>query len=370
MMLNNPMMNMATPYKILLGIALLLLSVPISTAQERVSKVVEERFPLTNAGELQLENKYGNIKVTGWEQNEVAVKINIQVNHRKRENAENLLGRIRPKITSGGNYVAIVSEIANKNTGWFADLFNRTNPIDFDRSHVQIDYEVFLPKKAELKITNRFGDVLIEDWNGELKTLIEHGDLWLGEDLGKADIILKFGKVRARDLNYASLNLKNGRLDMENAKSLRINGSGTEMTLGTVNSLELYSNKDEIRIREVGTLYGNLKFSTLNITELSQDMDMTMKIADFNLEQIIAPETEIVIEQESSDISIQVTNFSHRFQATLEQGVVRLPKSFENVNSEMLDKSRKLRKIDASYGKDTKGAIRINGLKGIVTLRE
>lgn len=66
-MLNNPMMNMATPYKILLGIALLLFSVAVSTAQERVSKVVEERFPFTNAGELQLENKYGNITVTGWE---------------------------------------------------------------------------------------------------------------------------------------------------------------------------------------------------------------------------------------------------------------------------------------------------------------
>ncbi len=363
-------MNMATPYKILLGIALLLFSVQVSTAQKSVSKVVEERFPLTNKGELRLENKYGNITITGWEQNEVAVKIDIRVNHRKRDNAENLLGRIRPQITSGSDYVSIVSEISNKNTGWFADLFNRTNPIDFDRSHVQIDYEVFLPKKAKLKVTNRFGDVFIEDWSGSLNTLIEHGDLWLGEDLNKADIILKFGKIRARNLNYASLNLKNGELDMQDAKSLRINGSGTEMTVGTINSLELYSNKDDITLTEVGTLYGNLKFSTLNVERLSEDMDMTMKIADFRIAQIIAPETEIAIEQESSDISIQVTDFSHQFQATLEQGVVRLPKSFENVNSEMLDKGRKLRKIDATYGKDILGSIRINGLKGIVTLRE
>ncbi len=361
---------MATPYKTLLGIALLLFSVQVSTAQKSVSKVIEERFPLTNAGELQLENKYGTITVTGWEQNEVAVRIDVQVNHRKRDNAENLLGRIRPRINSGSEYVSIVSEIANKNTGWFADLFNRTNPIDFDRSHVQIDYEVFLPKKAELKITNRFGDVFIEDWSGSLNTLIEHGNLWLGEDLNKADIILKFGKVRARNLNYTSLNLKNGELDMENAKSLRINSSGTEMTMGTVNSLELYSNKDDIRLNEVGTIYGNLKFGTLNLERLTRDVDLTMKIADFRVEQIVAPETEIAIEQESSDINIRVSDFAHTFEATLEQGVVRLPKSFENVDSEMLDKGRKLRKIQATYGKDRKGAIRINGIKGIVTLRE
>ncbi|UJH67256.1 hypothetical protein [Allomuricauda sp. SCSIO 65647] len=361
---------MATPYKILLWMALVSLSVHVSTAQERVSKTVERSFPLTNAGELELENKYGNISVTGWEQDRVSVKIDIRVNHRKRDNARDLLGRIDPIIKSSSGYVSITSEISNKNTGWFADFFNRTNPIDFDRSRVQIDYEVFMPNKAGLKVTNRFGDVLIEDWSGELNTLIEHGDLWLGEDLNKADIILKFGKVRARDLDYASLNLKNGELDMENSKSLRLNSDGMEMKMGTVNALEIYSNKDDIVVTEVGTIYGSLKFSTLNLERLTQDVDLTMKIADFRVAQIIGPETEIVIEQESSDINLTVTDFSHRFDATLEQGVVRLPKSFENVKSDMLDKGKKLRKIQATYGESKEGTISINGIKGIVTLRE
>nr|WP_299346361.1 hypothetical protein [Allomuricauda sp.] len=361
---------MATHCKIFLWMALVLFSVHVGTAQERVSKTVEESFALNSNGELQLENKYGNITLTGWEQDRVSVKIEIKVNHRKRDNAKDLLRRINPEIKSSNGYVSIVSKISNKNTGWFADFFNRTNPIDSDRSHVQIDYEVFLPKKAKLKVTNRFGDVLIEGWSGSLNTLIEHGDLWIGEDLNKADIILKFGKVRARNLNYASLNLKNGELDMEDSRSLRLNSSGTEMKMGMVNSLELYSNKDDIAIAEAGTIYGDLKFSTVNLDGLAQDADLTMKIADFRVRQIIQPETSITLEQESSDISLTISDFSHRFEATLEQGVVRLPKSFENVKSDMLDKGRKLRKIEATYGKEKQGSIRINGIKGIVTLRE
>jgi hypothetical protein len=361
---------MATLYKKFLWMVLVLFSVQLGTAQEQVSKTVEERFPLTDSGELQLENKYGNITVTGWDQDEVFMKIDIVVNRRKRDDAKDLLGRIDPKIKSSNGLVSVKSEVAQKNTGWFADFFNRTNPIDVDRSRVQINYEVFLPKKAKLNITNRFGDVLIEDWKGELRTLIEHGDLWISDNLNKADIILKFGKVRARDLNYASLNLKNGELDMENAKSLRINGSGTDMQMGTINALEVYSNKDDIKLDEAGTVYGNLKFSSLILDRLAQNADLTLKIADFKVMQIIAPKTEIHLEQESSDISLTVTDFSHRFEATLEQGVVRLPKSFENVSSDMLDKGKKLRKIEATYGKSKEGAIRINGIKGIVTLME
>ncbi len=361
---------MVTLYKKLLWMALVLVSVHFSTAQDRVSKTLERSFTLNSTGELQVENKYGDLRITGWDKDEVSVKIQIRVNHRKKDNAKDLLGRINPKIKASNNLVSIVSEISNKNTGWFADFFNRTNPIDVDRSRVQIDYEVFLPRKARLKVVNRFGDVLIEDWSGELDALIEHGDLWLSDHLNRAKVLLKFGKLKAQDLNYARLNLKNGELDMGNSKDLRLTSSGTEIGMGTVNSLEIYSNKDDILLNEVGTMYGNLKFSTLVLERLTQDVDLSMKIADFKVTTIASSNTEIAIEQESSDIDLKVTDFSHRFEATLEQGLVRLPKSFQNVDSKMLDKGKKLREITATYGKENSGTITIKGIKGIVTLRE
>ena len=157
---------------------------------------------------------------------------------------------------------------------------------------------------------------------------------------------------------------------MEDAKSLRLNSNGMEMTLGTVNSLEIYSNKDDIALKEVGTIYGNLKFSTLYLESLVQNVDLTMKIADFRVQRIAEPDAEITIEQESSDINLTVTDFSHRFGATLEQGVVRLPRSFENVDSKLLDKGSRLREIRATYGDSRSGVISISGIKGIVTLND
>lgn len=363
-------MNMGTHYKLALWMAFVLFFGYMGTAQERVSKIVEREYQLSNSGELQIENKYGNIDVTGWEQNKVVIKVSIKVNHRKKENAESLLNRINPEFKTGSNYVSIVSKISNKNTGWFADFFNKTNPVDFDKRHVQIDYEVFLPVKAELRVTNRFGDVIIEGWSGPLSTLIEHGNLWVTEDLNKADIILKFGKVRTQDLEYADLTLKNGELEMENSGTLRLNSSGTEMDINTVKSLEIYSNKDDITISEVGSVNGTLRFSTFNTQRLMEEVNLDTKIADFRITQSIQSESKISIEQESSEITLNVSGFSHRFSATLEQGVVRLPKSFENVNSNVLDKGRRLREIEATYGRDQKGLISINGIKGIVTINE
>ena len=363
-------MIMGTRCKKILWMALVLFAVHGAKAQERVQKTIEKSFPLSGTGVLQLENKYGNVTLKGWDQNKVSITISIKVNHRRKENAEDLLQRINPEIKASNSYVSIVSEISNKNTGWFADFFNRNNPIDFDRSHVQIDYEIYLPAKAGIKVTNRFGDVVLENCNGPLTALIEHGNLWIGENLNKADIVLKYGKVRAKDLNYADLDLKNGELDMENSKSLRLRSDGTEINIHSVSSLEIYSNKDNVTVSETGTLYGSLEFTTFKLDRLAQEVDLKLKIVDFRVYEIINPAAEISIEQESADISLSVTNFSHRFTATLEEGVVRLPKSFENVNSEMLDKGRRLLKIEATYGQEKKGSISINGEKGIVTLND
>ena len=185
-----------------------------------------------------------------------------------------------------------------------------------------------------------------------------------------AQRILKFGKVRAQNLEYADLNLKNGDLEMENSSRLRLSSSGTEMDINSVKSLEIYSNKDDILIGEIGSVNGSLKFSTLNMQRLIKEVNLDAKIADFRVTQFIESESKISIEQESSEITLYVSGFSHKFSATLEQGVVRLPKSFENVNSTMLDKGRRLREIEATYGNDQKGLISINGIKGIVTINE
>ncbi len=362
-------MIMSIHCKKTLWIVLLLFST-IGRSQEKVYKTIEKSLSLTATGELQLENKYGNVTLKGWNQNKVAVTISITVNHRKKENAESLLERIHPEIKSSNEYISIVSEISNKNTGWFADFFNKNNPLDFDRSHIQIDYQVYLPINAGLKVTNRFGDVVLENFNGPLTAMIEHGDLWIGENLNKATINLKYGKLKAKDMNYADIDLKNGELDMNNSKSLRLKSDGSDISIHSVNSLEVYSNKDNVSVNEVGTLFGKLDFTTLKLEQLMNEVDMKMKIVDFRVYKITDPTAKIVIDQESADITIMVSNFSHRFSATLEEGVVRLPKSFENVNSEMLDKGRRLRKIDATYGKEKQGSIVINGKKGIVTLND
>ncbi|MGO4921112.1 hypothetical protein [Maribacter spongiicola] len=361
---------MDTLYKKLLLFAAALVFGLTVTAQEKVSKKVTKSYKFTNGGELRLENKYGNITVFGWNKNEVSITVNMTVTHKKKDNATDLLHRIAPVITSNDNYLSVNYEISDKSSGFFSNLFEKANPFDFDRSNVKIDYKVYMPQMTILNISNKFGDVLIEDWDGILKVDVEHGDIWINENITKADITLKYGKLKAKSIVNGSIYLNNGVLDMDDANRLQINSSGSKIDMQTVSSLELISNKDEVTLNVVASMNGTLKFSNVVLNNLKSDLNLDMRIADFKLGRILDQDATIKIEQESSEVSLNITDFPHKFSAVLEEGLVRLPKTFHDVNSKMLDKGRKLREIKALYGKKTLGRISITGKKGVVLLKE
>ena len=82
------------------------------------------------------------------------------------------------------------------------------------------------------------------------------------------------------------------------------------------------------------------------------------------------PDAVVTINQESSDLNLNISNLSFKLDATLEQGLLRLPKTFSNINTKMLDKGKRIREINAIYGKVALGAFVFTGKKGIITLKE
>ncbi len=361
---------MDTLYKKLFFLMVLVICGHSIVAQEKVSKQLNETYEMTNSGELYLENKYGDVTVTGWDRDNVSITVDITVTHKKRDNAENLLERISLNIREIEDFITVTSEISEKSAGFFAKYFNKANPFDFDRSNVQIDYTIQLPSNAELDITNKFGDVIIGDWSGKLKANVEHGDVWINKNINNADVALKYGKLRAKTVNYGNIRVKNGSVDVEESRDLRINSSGTDVKIDRVSSLEIYSSKDEITIEEVGAIHGDLRFTNMQLNNVDDQINLTMKIADFRVSKVRSPDATIVIDQESSEVSLTISDFSFRFDATLEEGLLRLPKSFKNVETKMLNRGKRVREITATYGKGSSGEISITGIKGAILLKE
>lgn len=360
-----------TFYNLTLAILFLLFSIHSIWSQEKVSKTIEKTYPLTNTGELHLDNKYGNIIINGWQENTIQIVVEIEVSKKKKEDALDLLARINPKINSTNDFINITSLIEEKSNSMFSRLFEKANPFDFDKANIQINYDIYLPQNAEINITNKFGDIIMSGWNGKLKMNQQHGDIWINKSLENANIEMKFGKLKTKSITYGNIQFKNGEIDIEESKELKINSSGTTISIENVASLEIHSSKDKINIQQLGNIKGELMFSNMNLNSVSDDINLTMEVADFWVSKLKKSNTNVIITQESSELNINISGTSIDFNASLEQGVLRIPKSFTNIKTDMIDKRKRIRDVSASYGKNSsKGKFQIIGKKGIIVLSE
>ncbi|MCL6267066.1 hypothetical protein [Flagellimonas myxillae] len=339
-------------------------------AQSERTKQWDNSYDLPANGTVQIENKYGNVVVNGWDRNELQVSIAIKVVHRKDENAKKLLDRIQPKVTQAGDFIRITSEIVDKSSSLLGRYFNKANPFDFDKSNVQIDFEVYMPVNAELNVTNKFGDLVIGSWNGDLEANVQHGDIWVNDAMSTAKVDMRFGKLNLGSVDYGNIKMSNGSIDIEQAQKLKIISSGSDIKLDQIVNLELYSSKDEVQLETIGVLRGDFKFSNVDVSSVGTEMFLTLRIAEVEIHDIIGPDPEIDIVQESSEIKLDVSGLAFDFRATLEQGLLRVPKTFSNVKSNITNAGRKIRDITASYGSGSKGDFSINGIKGVIVLTD
>ncbi len=360
---------MGTFYKqTILVIAIILANVLYG--QEVVSKKIEKTYDLTNTGEVYIDTKYGEVVINGWDKNTIQIIADVKVTHKKKEKANTLLDRITPTFRPTRNLVTIKTVIGEKNKSAFSKYFNKVNPFDFDKGNVEINYTIYLPTTAEINLTNKFGDVIISDWQGKLKATLQHGDMWINENLNNATIDMKFGTLNAKSIAYGSMTFKNGEINIDESKILELNSSGTTVDVVKIGSLELRSNKDEITIEKVAKVNGQVKFSKIKLNEVHDRISLNTKLADIRVNRITNQNARIEFFQESSDININIQGFEFQFDAMLEQGLLRIPTSFKNVKTNVIDKNKKTREIKASYGKNQLGKISITGYKGVVIIKE
>ncbi|WP_343912007.1 hypothetical protein [Aquimarina litoralis] len=340
-------------------------------AQEKLSKSIEKTYDFTNSGTLQLENKYGNIIIDGWDQNKIAITINISVSKKEKDDAQELLDRIRPSISKTNSFIKIVSDIEEKNYSFFTRVFNSVNPFDFDKGNVQIDYKISLPINAEIQLKNKFGDIIISEWDGKLTSDSQHGDMWINNDIINANIKMTFGKLQTKSISYGKVELKNSEFDLQTSKNLRILSNGSTINIEKVNQLQLYSNKDKVFLGSIEKIKGELKFSTVWLDNLINEIDLIMDVADFKVDKITNPSANVDINQKSSEINIDISDLNFDFEASLEQGLLRIPKTFKNIKNKMIDDKKRLREIQGTYGSNLeKGIFKITGRKGVIILKE
>lgn len=355
-------------YKITINALVVLMSCT-ALGQNKVSKEIKETTALSNNGQLFIENKYGDVFIDGWSRETIEINVEIEAKGRNLEKAKELLNRINPEIETSGNVVMIKSVISERELGFFNRYIKKVDALNTEKTNTNINYRIYLPKQTEIEVINKYGDVIITNWSGILKGDIEHGDLRVTDAISNANIAIKYGHLKANNLQDASINAKSANLTIGTSNKMKLESNGSEIRFETINNLELYSNKDRLDVNALESVYGEAKYSTISIDSVGLKANLDLHLAELRIRK--CNEAPILnINQNTSEVYINISEANFDFTAKLEQGVLRIPKTMKNINSKVIDERNKIRNVKASYGASNQGSIDVVGYKGIIILKE
>ena len=290
----------------ILFLILFAVSCELAIGQNTVTRArkIDKSYAISQNSTVEIENKYGNVELRTWAKDSVRFKIKLVAKARNEDKLERLMSIIKFKFTDYNKYLKAHTEIGSSSGDLLSELTNLTNAIFTIGTEAIIDYEVYVPRHAQLKIVNSFGDVFINDLNRPVEINLSHGDLRASTFSSEADIEMKFGKAYISHMKKASLNLSFAELNLKTAEDLHITSKGSEIDIERLQSLKLDSRRDEIEIEELNDLRGNTYFSKIYIEEFRNNADMDLNFGSFNMESVNRAFSNIYIKADHADINL------------------------------------------------------------------
>jgi len=271
--------------------ALLLISLITASiaavGQERVAKTYQKEFPLTDNSNVYLENRFGQMNIENWDKNSISITIEIKVDYPEGSKADRLVKAINIEFSQVGDNISAITSIDEDFMHSWSKIF------DSDSKDFSIDWEVKMPKQANLDINNKYGDIFINELTGKCKIELKYGNLKANRIIRDnndplSSLTIGYGNVSIDEVNWFKADIKYAKLNITKAKALVLVSKYSKVYIDQVSSIVSESKYDTYSIGTISNFVGEGGYTTYRIDELTKKLDITVKYGDVKIGKIPA----------------------------------------------------------------------------------
>ncbi|MCU4157923.1 hypothetical protein J1N10_18260 [Carboxylicivirga sp. A043] len=236
-----------------------------------------ESFYVLPSSTLEVNNKYGNIHFSTWDKDSVDISINFFISEKNEARFNKIKDNVQFKITGNSAYMMAETVFGSKYASFFKNIKEVTNLQIPDNSRTRIDYFVKVPAHINLKVNNRYGNIFIPDFAGNLNINLSNGDFQGHKITGNNNLTLAFGDVMIESMKQTSLNLNFSKVNINSGQQLDIVSKSSVVKIDQCDLIKLQSKRDDYQIDELSHLFGESYFSKLSILNLKKEFNMVMQ---------------------------------------------------------------------------------------------
>ena len=203
---------MKRTFKKLLPIVLLLSTVHLIAQEVDKEKKEKKRYEFfrernisktypASGNTLNIDNQFGEVKITTWDKNEIKVDIHIETSSTQKELADKTFERIDVTDKQEGKDINFKT-ITNKNGKDENTSCNNCS------NTMSIDYDIHIPANNTLNIENSFGSIVIPDYTGPVSLSNKYGSLKAGKLSKPEKVWVEFGSADLKSIGNIDLTFK------------------------------------------------------------------------------------------------------------------------------------------------------------------
>ena len=290
--------------KRLLILAALMLGT-FAAAQDHTDKSsVRRSFPATIETTLEIQNKYGKIQVATWDKDSVAIEVDIFLTESSSKKLRQLKDGIQIDFTGTRDYIVAKTVIESESGRLASELKSIGSTISGTNKRIEINYMVHLPAHMDVVLNNKFGDIYMDDLDGQADITLSNGVLKANRLTGNATLSLSFANGMIKSLGSSTMSLSYSELVLNEVNQLDLSSKSSKLNVDSVNVLKIDSRRDKLYFKKVEYFYGKSNFTQVWIYDFLRESDVYMKYGELTIEHVIPAFSKIYVESEYTDVSL------------------------------------------------------------------
>jgi len=245
---------MNTIYKTIL-LALCMATTVTSFSAKDYEKEFKESFDITEGATVELDNRYGNMTITTHSADRVDIHIQVLVDAKNEDRADDIFDRIDIDIHGSANHVTAKTSIGESGGIWKKFSWG---------GGFEIHYSVIVPDHVYLNLKNKYGNVSIPDMENDVKLYLKYGNFGMG-DAHDMDLILGYGNGEMGDVRDLDAEVSYGQLEVDKADDIDIDSKYSKMTIDEARDIDSDSKYDGYKIRKARDVSNDGKYDNFKI---------------------------------------------------------------------------------------------------------
>jgi hypothetical protein len=336
-------------------IALLLaLSFSIAATAQENTRRFSKSWPVSEVETLEIINKFGEVRISDRGGNQVTIEVLVTVEG-PGNRATALLDDITVSFWSMGSKAKAETKMASnfKSRGKFS-----------------IDYTVNIPAIKNLNITNKFGNVVMQNLTGKGNFDIGYGNLTAGQlNTPGSDgfrLNLEYGKADAESMKDARVSLSYSKMFVKSAENVVLESKYSTLNIDNLNAIRVDSKYDTFNFGKLVSLEGESRFTNYRIDTIEKRLKLVSGYGTVRVDHIPADFEIIDVNSNYAQISLGIdNNAAYQVYATCDYCSIDYPQNNFSGNR-MKENTRQT--IDGKIAGGAKGKVRVVSRYGNIKL--